>query len=159
MSDTQPTPPNPPETPVDASAPMSAEELEAWADDWVRLWCADTTVKRPVAQPLAAAMAEFLLASKRAGASTRALRALDSDLHVGGLLYFYDGDRTTAARALASFAAGTASYTAAVANGTTSLTVTPTAADAGATLTVNGTKLTYAFPGNSLTVIRVKADK
>ena len=29
MSDTQPTPPNPPETPVDASAPMSAEELEA----------------------------------------------------------------------------------------------------------------------------------
>lgn len=87
----------------------SAEELEAWADDWVRLWCADTTVKRPVAQPLAAAMAEFLLASKRAGASTRALRALDSDLHVGGLLYFYDGDRTTAARALASFAAGTAS--------------------------------------------------
>jgi hypothetical protein len=89
-------------------ADRSAEELEAWTDHFVRLWRADTTVKKPAAQPLAAAMAEFLLATKRAGASARAMRALESDLHVGGLLYFYDGDRTTAARALASFAAGTA---------------------------------------------------
>jgi hypothetical protein len=92
----------------DAWTDGSAEELEAWTDEFVRLWRADTTVKKPAAQPLAAAMAEFLLASKRAGASARAMRALESDLHVGGLLYFYDGDSTTAARALASFAAGAA---------------------------------------------------
>ncbi|MBL8096565.1 MAG: cadherin-like beta sandwich domain-containing protein [Anaerolineales bacterium] len=38
-----------------------------------------------------------------------------------------------------SFAAATTSYTATVANGVTSLTVTPTASDANATITVNGT--------------------
>lgn len=38
-----------------------------------------------------------------------------------------------------AFAAGTVSYTASVANGITNITVTPTANDAGATITVNGT--------------------
>ena len=49
-----------------------------------------------------------------------------------------------------TFAAGTTSYSAAVSNGVTSLTVTPTAAAAGATITVNGTPVASGSPSGAI---------
>jgi len=49
-----------------------------------------------------------------------------------------------------AFAAATTSYTASVSNGTTSITVTPTTADAGATVTVNGTTVASGSASGSL---------
>ena len=49
-----------------------------------------------------------------------------------------------------SFATGTTSYTASVANSVTAITVTPTVTDATATVTVNGTAVTSGSPSGSI---------
>lgn len=48
------------------------------------------------------------------------------------------------------FASATTSYTSSVANAVSSVTVTPTAADAGATITVNGNAVTSGSPSGSI---------
>ena len=48
------------------------------------------------------------------------------------------------------FASATTSYTSSVANAVNSITVTPTAADAGATITVNGTGVTSGSPSGAI---------
>ncbi len=51
-----------------------------------------------------------------------------------------------------AFAAATTSYTASVANGVTSITVTPTSADVNSTITVNGNPVTSGSPSGSITL-------
>jgi trimeric autotransporter adhesin len=50
------------------------------------------------------------------------------------------------------FAAATTNYTASVANGVTSITTTPTAADVNSTITVNGNSVTSGSPSASITL-------
>ncbi len=89
---------------VDAVAD-DAEQLEALADHFFDLWREDTSAPKPAARALASAMAEFVVAREAAGASERATRGLESDLHVGGMLYFmYAGRRPTPEGVLTIFA-------------------------------------------------------
>jgi uncharacterized repeat protein (TIGR02543 family) len=51
-----------------------------------------------------------------------------------------------------TFATGTTSYTASVANSVTSITVTPTRSEANATITVNGTSVTSGSPSGAISL-------
>ncbi len=90
---------------TEAATDHAAEDRDAFADHLVELWGQDTNAPAKSARALADAMAEFLVARSAAGISERTERALESDLHVGGLLYF-TYHRGTPGQVLARFAAG-----------------------------------------------------